>query len=93
MIDLIIVATGWAIWDLFVFCLPKDRGYFSLKTHSGWFKWDFPHHLKILILGLIAYRNVDDYAVLAICAMVAFNIQIIIYNGLSSTIFNKPDRV
>ena len=91
MVDLIKVALRWAIWDLFVFALPKDRGYFSLKTFPGWFKWDFPHHLKILTLGLIAYRNVDSYAVLMVCAMVAFNIQVIIYNGLSSTIFRKSN--
>lgn len=89
MIDLIIIATGWAIWDLFVFVLPKDNGYWSLKTHSGWFKCDFPHHWKIFILGLIVYFNVYQWEVWVACAVVAFNIQIILYNGIASVLSRK----
>jgi len=88
MIDIIVIATGWAIWDLFVFALPKDNGYFSLKTKPGLVKWDFPHHIKILTLGIIAYLNTDSLFILIVCGFVAFNIQIIIYNA-TAQLFNK----
>ena len=89
MIEILIVATGWAIWDLFVFALPKDNGYMSLKTHSGLLKFDFPHHIKILTLGLVAWVNVDRIELLVVCAILAFDIQLIIYTFLKKRITRK----
>jgi len=86
--DLITIALGWAMWDLFVFALPKDNGYFSLKTNTGIFKWDFPHHVKILTLAILCYYNSHNLYFLIGCGCIAFFIQISVYN-IPAQIFNK----
>lgn len=91
MIEIIVIALGWAIWDLFVFALPKDNGYFSLKTKGPVIRWDFPHHIKIITLGVIAYLNTDSLFILIVCGFVAFNIQVIFYNALSHLLNKKKE--
>ncbi len=80
MIDLIIVATGWMIWDLFVFVLPKDNGFWSIKTHGSFRAFtDFPHLWKKLILGIIIYRHVNSWEMFLVCTVVAIVIQPLLY--------------
>lgn len=87
MIDLIIVATGWAIWDLFVFALPKDNGFWSLKTYGKFrsFK-DFPHLWKKMILGMIIYRHVESWEMFVLCVIMALVIQRVFYTFLKKVL-------
>ena len=90
--ELVVIATGWAIWDLFVFALPKDNGYFSLKTKGGLFKLDFPHHVKIITLAIIMYWNASNYFVLIVGGFMAMFIQINVYNVLSVILTKKRSK-
>ena len=76
MIDLIIVAMGWMVWDIYVFVLPKDNGFWSLKTYGRFRSFtDFPHLWKKMILGIIIYRHVNSWEMFVICTITAIVIQ------------------
>jgi len=72
-----------AIMDGFNFQVPYDRGFWSLNTMGGLFKFDIWHLLKIGLLFWIAIPLAKHHAVRwALFGVLAFFGQLIIYNLL-----------
>ncbi len=92
---LVVFLLAWM--DVFNFVVPHNSGFFSLTYGDDFpIRFDIWHLLKVLVLGLILFgqnkfKGRDYFFFYLIGAVLAFVIQIILYNWLLKELINKTE--